>query len=164
MADPITLFFVAASTVASIAGGVEDIKQAKYQERVANENADAAKHEGSAIAELEAAKGRADVGHARALAAASGLSVDGSAAGVIGSLAAVGEYNARSAIYQGRRRVAQFDADARTAKHAQKAALIRTIGQVSSTLLTAGMGGSPAASSTAGGGTSLGRSALTGGR
>lgn len=133
------LMFVAA--IASVAGGVMGYQSSRYQMDVAEQNAEAAKKEGSAAAAIEAAEGRRQVGRATALAAASGLTVDGSAADVIGSMAATADFNARSAIHHGRRRVQQANADRIYARNQGNAALLSGVSQGAS-LLTYGLGGS----------------------
>jgi hypothetical protein len=134
---PIWVYY-AVTAAAAVAGGVTAYNAAEYQKDTAAANEAAAKREGTSIALLEAAEGRADVGRARALAGASGLTVDGSAEGVIGSLAAMGEFNARSALYQGRRRAQQFQSDQMNARANKNAAIISTVGD-GATALTSGM-------------------------
>lgn len=136
---PVWIYWVeAAAAAASVASGVVGVNNAHYQEDVAEQNAIANKHEASSIAEIQSSEGRKDAGRATALAAASGLTVDGSAAGVIGSLAAAGEYNARSALYQGLRRDGQFIVDKQNASDSATASVISAAGSAASGILTAG--------------------------
>lgn len=152
MADPATIaLFVAAA--AAVGGGVIAYQGAQYERDVAEENAVAAAREGTVMAQIESQKAREAVGRGRALAAASGLAVDGSASMVLGSLAAMGDYNARQSIYNGRRRVQQANADAKGAKMRGNAALVSSAGQAASILTSykapSGSGASGSAPATA---------------
>ncbi len=141
MAETVAFFGPPVAAVLSVVGGVMGYRQSQYQMAVADQNADAARREGSQQAAILSAEARRDVGHARALAGASGLTADGSAADVMGAMAAAGDFNARSAIYQGRRRVQQAQVDRRTAKQQGYASLINGFAQAG-TILTAGLSGS----------------------
>jgi hypothetical protein len=136
-------FLFAAAAASAVAGGVVAYQGSRYEMDVAEQNAVAAKREGTVMSAIEAQKSREAVGRGRALAAASGLSVDGSATAVLGSMAAAGDFSARSAIYNGRRRVQQADADRLGAKSRGNAALINGVAQ-GATILTSFASPAPA--------------------
>jgi len=144
-------FLFAAAAASAVAGGVMAYQGSQYEMDVAEQNAVAAKREGTVMASIEAQRSREAVGRGRALAAASGLTVDGSATAVLGSMAAMGDFNARSAIYNGRRRVQQSNADRLGAKMRGNAALVSSVGQAGSILTSykapAAAGGAPAPAS-----------------
>lgn len=138
----IPLLFASAAAAASVAGGVVGYQGARYKAAIADQNADAAKREGAAIAAIERSKGRKDAAAARARAGASGAGVTGSALSVIGELASAGEFRARQAIYHGRRRVQQFNADKVAAKQEGTASLLSGVVE-GGTLLTRGLQSRP---------------------
>lgn len=145
----------AAAAVASVAGGVMGYNQAQDEARMHKQNAEVARQEGTIAAQIEQMRGREATGRARALASASGLTVDGSAADVIGAMASQADYSARSAIYLGRRRAEQSMAERRAAKRRGTASLISGFTQAATIItgMPAGGGGGAPATAPAGGGT-----------
>ena len=114
-----------ASAAATVYGGIQAKKagddQARQLERQANER--------RAISQREAIEKRRRaeiaVGRARAVAAASGATVDDpTVTRLIGDLEAEGEFQALSALWSGRREAQNLEEAARRAKNEGKAALI----------------------------------------
>lgn len=134
-------------TVLKTIGGVVS---AEEDSKIARANAIQTQAEYSELARIEAADGRRMTEKARVRAAASGLSLDGSALDIIGELEAEGNYRARGAIHQGRVRYDNFRAEQKNAKKRKTVAIASGIAEIGSTMLTSGLKLPPAADPGAG--------------
>lgn len=144
---------IIASAAMSVAGGVMGYQAGQYEADAAEQNAIAAAREGSVAAQIESMKSREALGRGRMLAASSGLEVSGSASDVLGAMAAEGDFSARNAIYLGRRRVQQANADKIGAKRRGAASLVQGIGQAGTILTSMSVpgGGAPTKAQVKGG-------------
>lgn len=139
-----------ASAGASLLKTIGGVISAEQDSKIARANAIQTQAEYSELARIEAADGRRMTEKARVRAAASGLSMDGSALDVIGELEAEGNYRARGAIHQGRIRYDNFRAEQKNAKKRKAVAIAGGIAEIGSTMLTAGLKLPPAADAGAG--------------
>lgn len=112
------------STVGTIAGGIEARNQAKYQQEVAEQNADEAKAASQREAADRRREGRLVMSRQRAaIAAGGGSTADDSVLDLMGDTAAAADTNAKLELYKGEQQARGYKDAANVAEYQAKIAM-----------------------------------------
>jgi hypothetical protein len=99
--EPLMLAAAAVKSVGNLAQGVQGYQAGRYNARMARLEADARTREAADRASLQTEQTERAIGAGTAAAGASGFTLAGSAADVLGDLAGQGRFDARSLLYAG---------------------------------------------------------------